>query len=501
MHDSAYHIGELVMHTYSDLPNAKILEIGSLNVNGSLRDAAAPTTHYVGLDMEEGPSVDHVIAPGAEFPVEDDSFDLVMASSVFEHDARFWETFIRMCRAARPGGHIYVNAPSNGTVHRYPIDCWRFYPDAGLALAEYARSQGIEIDLIESFVANRHSYIWNDFTAVFRKGPCTEAMNTEFVYARFPSTNARTWQSGDLHNQSDDTEDMTLIAELRAHAANLEVERQRLNEKLEELQAVQNHLQSEFDAARRDFIRLEAVSEFKNQQQGEQDRMHRLMLSGVGRLQALELEPKLFASQAERLHEEWTAQQHPLSDLAKFLCTAAKGSLFASGDAGIYKEKAELHANVEKLMERLEDREASARENEEKVASLTQALTQVRAEALEYHGKAAKAIERVGILQAEKRQGERALHASVERMAGKDRQLDWFRRLYLILEKGNNGLKGLLPPTMRRDRMMKSLARSGHFNGQAYLEKYPDVAEAGMCPLEHYVLHGMAEGRFVDTQP
>ncbi|MBB3356494.1 MULTISPECIES: methyltransferase domain-containing protein [unclassified Novosphingobium] len=215
MHDSAFRIGELVMRTYCDLAHAKVLEIGSLNVNGCLRDAAAPTTIYIGLDLEPGPSVDMVIAPGGEYPVENDSFDLVMASSVFEHDPRFWETFLRMCRAARPGGHIYVNAPSNGTVHRYPMDYWRFYPDAGLALADYARACGLEVDLVESFTGHRHSDVWNDFVAVFRKGPSADPLNTAFVYQRYPCSNVRTWQSSAVFHGSEATEDMAILARLR----------------------------------------------------------------------------------------------------------------------------------------------------------------------------------------------------------------------------------------------------------------------------------------------
>ena len=33
---------------------------------------------------------------------------------------------------------FYLNAPSNGEFHRYPVDCWRFYPDAGGALGDLA---------------------------------------------------------------------------------------------------------------------------------------------------------------------------------------------------------------------------------------------------------------------------------------------------------------------------------------------------------------------------
>jgi SAM-dependent methyltransferase len=218
MHDSAYRIGELVMQIYCDLPRARILDVGSMDVNGSLRDAAEPTTQYVGIDLEEGRGVDVVIKPGEKLPFDDDSFDLVMASSAFEHDPRFWETFAEMCRVARPGGHIYVNAPSNGGVHRYPLDCWRFYPDAGLALVEYSQAVGLQIELVESFVGKRFPDTWdgwNDFVAIFRKGPSKNPLNRDFVYKRYQSYNARTWDSPDLAGETSLTEDMQLGRDLR----------------------------------------------------------------------------------------------------------------------------------------------------------------------------------------------------------------------------------------------------------------------------------------------
>lgn len=41
-----------------------------------------------------------------------------------------------------------------------------------------------------------------------------------------------------------------------------------------------------------------------------------------------------------------------------------------------------------------------------------------------------------------------------------------------------------------------SLRRRGIFDSEKYCDMYPDVPAAGMDPLEHYVKHGMQEGRF-----
>jgi hypothetical protein len=39
------------------------------------------------------------------------------------------------------------------------------------------------------------------------------------------------------------------------------------------------------------------------------------------------------------------------------------------------------------------------------------------------------------------------------------------------------------------------LREVGLFDDQSYLTRHPDVAAAGMNPLDHYIAHGMSEGR------
>ena len=215
MHYTAHRIGGHVMEKYCPSQGGAILEIGSLDVNGSLRSKAPPHDRYVGLDFEPGAGVDFVVKPREAWPVEDSRFDLVMASSVFEHDSTFWETFVQMCRKAKPGGHIYVSAPSNGTVHRYPQDCWRFYPDAAPALAKWAQEEGEDVVLVESFIADRENDVWNDFCAIYRRGPTSDALNRDFVFQQLACANVRTWESDELQRPREATQDMLLIQSQR----------------------------------------------------------------------------------------------------------------------------------------------------------------------------------------------------------------------------------------------------------------------------------------------
>ena len=41
----------------------------------------------------------------------------------------------------------------------------------------------------------------------------------------------------------------------------------------------------------------------------------------------------------------------------------------------------------------------------------------------------------------------------------------------------------------------KTIAKSKHFDRKWYLKTYPDVAKAGIDPIEHYLQYGLAEYR------
>lgn len=172
MHDTALAFGKLFLETYARNPEKKtIVEVGSRDVNGSIRQFAQPHHDYIGLDFDSGCGVDVVIEDPYAFPLETESADIVLTSSCFEHSEFFWLTFLECQRILKPDGLLYLNAPSNGLFHRHPVDCWRFYPDSGLALARWANRNGFRTLLLESFTGRRLRDVWNDFIAVFIKDP------------------------------------------------------------------------------------------------------------------------------------------------------------------------------------------------------------------------------------------------------------------------------------------------------------------------------------------
>lgn len=170
MHQSAWLCGKTFFSLLSVLwhqpvpltdtkPSLTVLEIGSKSFNGenfTLRTALADTSlhetyqiKYIGMDMDAGLNVDVVINPKDKFyPVPNDSIDIIVSSSSFEHDPRFWMTFLKMLQVLKPGGFLQLNMPYAWAEHRYPVDCWRFYRDSGYALYEWGMDNGFAIHLL-----------------------------------------------------------------------------------------------------------------------------------------------------------------------------------------------------------------------------------------------------------------------------------------------------------------------------------------------------------------
>lgn len=94
------------------IARADLLEIGSFDVNGSIRSALAARS-YLGIDLVEGPGVDRVARVEA-LVGEGSRFDIVVCCEVLEHDQNWDETLISAFSALRPGGLLLVTCASTG---------------------------------------------------------------------------------------------------------------------------------------------------------------------------------------------------------------------------------------------------------------------------------------------------------------------------------------------------------------------------------------------------
>lgn len=110
----------------------RILEVGSYDVNGSLRpiiERWSPTA-YVGVDAQSGPGVDVVCFAERltdAFGVE--SFDVVVSTGTIEH-IRDWRGVIKSIKAVckRNGTILITTCSRDFPYHGYPYDFWRYEP-------------------------------------------------------------------------------------------------------------------------------------------------------------------------------------------------------------------------------------------------------------------------------------------------------------------------------------------------------------------------------------
>lgn len=260
MHPSALEFGDLFFKTYfSDDKHIVIMDVGAQDVNGSLRDVSPSAASYVGIDFVAGCGVDVILDDPYHLPMEDGSADVVVCSSVFEHSQFFWLLYLEVLRILKPNGLFYLNAPSNGYIHRYPVDCWRFYPDAGHALVAWGERNGYTPALLESFIGDKncqsvHSDAWNDYVAVFIKDAACSAEYPDRILHALPSYAHGYCDNGMTDDKFNElTDDFVVILDREARN--------------QELAAALITQQQEFSAALSDQQQASAVLSMQQQQE------------------------------------------------------------------------------------------------------------------------------------------------------------------------------------------------------------------------------------------
>lgn len=102
----------------------KVLDIGSLDINGSMADYnfcnqgrkwvdMIGAEVFIGIDLVPGRGVDRVMdAHNLEFP--DDTFDLVLCMDTLEHDSDIQKTLSEGYRVLKPGGLFLITTVDAG---------------------------------------------------------------------------------------------------------------------------------------------------------------------------------------------------------------------------------------------------------------------------------------------------------------------------------------------------------------------------------------------------
>jgi SAM-dependent methyltransferase len=102
-----------------------VLEVGSLNVNGTLRDFFTEC-RYIGIDVSPGNEVD-VVCEGQNYNAPNNTYDVVSSAECFEHNPYWFETFQNMIRLCKDGGLVFFTCatdgrPEHGTSKTTPLD-------------------------------------------------------------------------------------------------------------------------------------------------------------------------------------------------------------------------------------------------------------------------------------------------------------------------------------------------------------------------------------------
>ena len=133
---------ELLKKIYPDrFKDVRVLEVGSLDINGSIRQCFE-SCDYVGVDLEEGKGVD-LAKEGQllDFPTR--SFDVVASAECLEHNPFWAETVVNMLRMMKEDGMISISCASYGreehgtsrttpTASPFTVDAkWEYYRNLG----------------------------------------------------------------------------------------------------------------------------------------------------------------------------------------------------------------------------------------------------------------------------------------------------------------------------------------------------------------------------------
>lgn len=107
----------------------RLLEVGSRNINGSIRDVLSECTNeYIGVDLFAGPGVD-VVCDVLELTntFGCSSFDFVVSTEMLEHCLNWQDALYQMANVLCQDGLLLITTRSPGfELHDYPADHWRF---------------------------------------------------------------------------------------------------------------------------------------------------------------------------------------------------------------------------------------------------------------------------------------------------------------------------------------------------------------------------------------
>lgn len=117
----------------------RILEIGPDSFPSTYQSLSTSiNVQWETLDVKYNPNLTYSNSPEYSFPIEGDTYDVVLSANVIEHVSRPWDWLPELARVTKPGGLVITMCPVSWIYHEAPIDCWRIYPEGMNNLYDHA---------------------------------------------------------------------------------------------------------------------------------------------------------------------------------------------------------------------------------------------------------------------------------------------------------------------------------------------------------------------------
>lgn len=139
---------------------ASVLEVGSLDINGGVRDLLDPAAEYVGIDVQPGPGVDIVVDFSAYLHRE--RVNVVLCLEVLEHAPQWRELIASAAMNLRLDGVLILTCATTGRAthsarSEAPIQPDEFY--------ENVTKADLDAELEKHFSVHESEVIFRDLRA------------------------------------------------------------------------------------------------------------------------------------------------------------------------------------------------------------------------------------------------------------------------------------------------------------------------------------------------
>jgi|GEM_PF-6339023 len=149
--------------SYFDMPS-KVIDFGSCNINGVIHDWVK-SPFYIGVDWRPGPNVD-LVSFAHEVPFRSEFFDMVVSSSMLEHDPYWEKSLTKMVDVLKKDGIFIISwGAARNALHHLEMA-----PDGGF----HPLRAGLVIQLLEKLGLYAHEF-------QYERTICLEYNDKEFI--------------------------------------------------------------------------------------------------------------------------------------------------------------------------------------------------------------------------------------------------------------------------------------------------------------------------------